>query len=203
LKHHLSIIRESIHLYKLTIFDRNAAIKELERDEATIKAAKLQNETGEKVDSDEFMKSLQELAPKMFEDAKKITGINDVITMVGDNKDELKNVAKNRLEIMGEAIQQFMEGYREGRDTGFKDATEDDKYLRSLMDPLKDEMEGSGKIPTAAAKSGTDPSSTGTHLAADTANPNIEKSNQNGTTSNIVKGNENRSYTDDSKKSAS
>jgi hypothetical protein len=53
------------------------------------------------------------------------TNVNEVIRLVHENRSNIEDVAKDRLNLMSESMQQFLRGYREGRQT------EKDKVLRA------------------------------------------------------------------------
>jgi hypothetical protein len=134
LRSHWLVLKESAQLYVLTWTNRNEAVNILTKDEIMIEQARARKETGEKIETADFIKSVEELYPKLMKDMEKVGSVGDVVGVVSSNKEELKKVAADRLEIMGEALHQFMVGYREGRDAGHREAMEDDKFVQSMFD---------------------------------------------------------------------
>lgn len=137
-------------MYKQSVFDRNEAIRSLTRDEELLKAAeeaaaaaaRLNDPTSgnrsssdmiqPKIDVAGLLEQLRERNPQLFEDVKKIGSVEDAVKVAMDNKGEVEKVAVDRMEVMGDAIREFMVGYREGKEAGFKEASEDDQLIERL-----------------------------------------------------------------------
>jgi hypothetical protein len=66
----------------------------------------------------------------------KIDSVEDALKVGYKNKDNIKKEAVDKLEVMGEAIEEFMVGYRKGKIEALKDTLEDDEFVNSLLDPF-------------------------------------------------------------------
>jgi hypothetical protein len=149
---HWRIIHETLQLYKQSAFDRSEAIRSLTRDEELLKAAEeaaaaaaaaqsgaldgssnsSSDATRPKIDMAELLEQLRERNPQLFEDVKKIGSVEEAVKLAMDNKGEVEKVAVDRMEVMGDAIREFMVGYREGKEAGIKEAIEDDQFIERM-----------------------------------------------------------------------
>jgi hypothetical protein len=156
LKYHWLIVKETLEMYRQSVVNRDEAIRSLDRDEEVIKAAEAaaaeRSKSGELADVKDYdldlkllLDKVKESNPHLFEEAKKIRKVEDVVKFAVDHKDEAQKVAVDRMEIMGAAIHEFMAGYREGKESGIKEATADEQYLSRLVEPLSGPSGAEGK----------------------------------------------------------
>jgi hypothetical protein len=130
----MKVLTESKDLYYKTLTDRDAAIKVINDDDLFIKLRREAQEKSIKehndFDENDFRKNVDELI-KEFKLNHKDLSMNSIL----DNKKQVSELATDRLEVMGIALREFMDGYREGRDTSMKQ-TMDDKSLDHYIDGI-------------------------------------------------------------------
>ena len=128
------ILTESKDLYYQTLTDRDAAIKIIEDDDLFIKLRKEAQEKSIKehndFDDNNFRKNVDDLI-KEFKLNHKDVSMNSIF----DKKKQVNEIATDRLEVMGIALREFMDGYREGRDISMKQTMED-KSLDHYIDGI-------------------------------------------------------------------
>jgi hypothetical protein len=163
LRDHYSVIRDSLHLYKLSLIDRPEAIRllkidaEVRRQMQEAERRKRAQEAGANMSEEEkalLLRSETDFAEvtarvaKMFpKELAEVKSVEDAVRLAADKKDDVHALAANRLETVGSAISEFMEGYREGKAASLKDIEESkDPFFDSLIDPLiSPQSKGSNK----------------------------------------------------------
>ena len=143
---HFRAMRDAFVLYKKTLFDPEAAVREASIDDEFIRrATEKWSESGkteagasvvEKKDFDEIMEKVRAMYPEGL--PKDLSG---AVKELGSRKEDIKEVAVDRLEVMAEAIKEFMSGYREGKEESIKevDAVTDEEaktYIANLVDSV-------------------------------------------------------------------
>jgi hypothetical protein len=128
------VLVDSKDLYYLTLTDKDAAIKVIQDDEIYIKLRKEAKEKSTKeqtdFDDNDFRKNVEDII-KDFKSKHKDVSMNSII----DKKKQVSEMATDRLEVMGTALREFMEGYREGKETSMKQTLED-KSLDHYIDGI-------------------------------------------------------------------
>ncbi len=120
---------ETWKLYKISLFDKDAAYNEIVREEEVVKMhQELNNKSSRPEDAvDVELEELWARARAMYPDitaggSMTIKSGKDMLKDAWNQKDWFKTMAIDRLEVMGLALSSFMEGYRESRDAA-KDLT--------------------------------------------------------------------------------
>ena len=157
---HINAIREAMKLYKKTIFDSKEAIREAQVDDEFIKQAEalrareilkakgVEVDTNSKDDAEIILeKDLEVLAEKVKamypeEMPQDFSGAVDVLK---DRKDELRDLAEDRLEIMASAMDEFMQGYRVGKKTSEEEVSkyeeaEAKQFVSGIVGSIEDKV---------------------------------------------------------------
>ena len=129
------ILIETKTLYFLTLTDKDKAIKSMENDELYME---LRNEAKEKsinenveFDDNDFKKNIDNI----IKEFNKIKDENMSKGTLMEKRKQVTEIATERLEVMGIALKEFMEGYREGKDLSLK-STLQDKSLDAYIDGI-------------------------------------------------------------------
>ena len=162
---HINAIRDAINLYKKTIFDSKEAIREAQVDDEFIKQAEalrareILKAKGVEVDKnskddDGIIKErdLEVLAEKVkamypTEMPQDLSGAVDVLK---DKKDDIRDLAEDRLEIMASAMGEFMHGYREGKKMSEEEVSkfeevEAKQFVSGIVGSIEDKESGEEK----------------------------------------------------------
>jgi len=99
-------------------------------------------------DVEELVEKVAKLFPK---DVKDVKNIDDAVRVAAARSEDVKEVAADRLEVMGMAITEFMNGYREGKEK----ALEESKHNKSETD-FSSFMEAFVKDRTNAVRGNTE-----------------------------------------------
>eukprot|EP00607_Mallomonas_marina_P001113 CAMPEP_0182430308 /NCGR_PEP_ID=MMETSP1167-20130531/39289_1 /TAXON_ID=2988 /ORGANISM="Mallomonas Sp, Strain CCMP3275" /LENGTH=179 /DNA_ID=CAMNT_0024615249 /DNA_START=66 /DNA_END=605 /DNA_ORIENTATION=- len=142
-KHYL-ILKETVELYILTFRDPEAAIKEIKKAEAIIQLkqeAYAKSQMGSEpedevnINIDDILKKVEEMYPTT---APSNLNIKSMFNLMHDKKDDIKEIAVDRLQILSETITVFMEGYREGKQQGFKQVNEGKDFFTNFSAVLEE-----------------------------------------------------------------
>lgn len=150
---HWRVLKETLHLYRLSLFDREEAIRliKIELEIARqIEEAKRLNATGgtaadgslpsseprPNINTD--MVELTERVRKMFpKEVASVNSVEDAVRLAKSKRQDLQELAEDRLELLGSAIHSFMEGYRQGKDKARADVDNStDPFVERLFAPL-------------------------------------------------------------------
>jgi predicted ATP-grasp superfamily ATP-dependent carboligase len=153
MRDHYAVVRDTLHLYKLSLMDRSEAIRllkidaEVRRQMEETERRRRAHEAGENL-SEEDKKLLLEAetdfaeltvrVAKMFpKELAEVKSVEDAVRLAADKREEMHALAANRLETVGSAISEFMVGYREGKAASLKDVVESkDPFFDHLIDPM-------------------------------------------------------------------
>lgn len=150
---HIRAMRDAAVLYRKTLFNPEEALREASIDDEFIKRATEKwsgrNKSGEegtitvmeKKDMDEIMQKVKAMYPEGL--PKDLSG---TIKEIGNRKEDIKDVAIDRLEVMAEAINEFMSGYREGKDESRNEVEkmsdeEAKTYLANLVNNVDNQVD--------------------------------------------------------------
>lgn len=159
---HVRALRDAIVLYKKSIFEPEEAVREASIDDefnrqATDKWSSngISSDDGEKGvveknDMDEIMEKVKAMYPKGIPQ-----DLSGAVKELGSKKEDIKEVAIDRLEIMAEAMKEFMSGYREGKDESRKEVEEvsDDeakRYISNFVENVETASQDKGEDKVAA-----------------------------------------------------
>lgn len=183
LRDHLRVVRESVHLYRLSLMDRDEAIREVKIDnelmrqvrEAQAKTAGSSAEQSPAGAAPAAATDMEELAAKvrgMFpKDVQRVSSVQEAVQVAVDRKEDVRALATDRLETVGAALSEFMLGYREGKEAGLRDVEEGrDDMLESLMEPLKGAPSSAAAGADSARAGAAEPGSADADAGADSAN---------------------------------
>jgi len=148
---YFGVFRETLSMYKLTLFDREEAIRQL-KIEAEIKrqmeeirlrseGAAMQSPDGgggHRPDAATDMAELADRVRKMFpKDVQSVKNVDDAVRLASDRREDIEKLAADRMELLGHAIFSFMEGYRDGKEKSRSEVeAATDPYLERLMSPF-------------------------------------------------------------------
>lgn len=174
-KTHLKIFKETVSLFKLTILDREESVRLLKIEEETIRqlrrvrsgrAAAEADSTASSVDN--ITTTLASMETDALSVAKKVrkmfpkdmpTDAESALKAIKERRGDVKELAVDRLEVMGASISEFMVGYREGKEEGIAhvNSPEGSKYFASLdgldaLDANKSTSTQSKRIETETEK---------------------------------------------------
>lgn len=130
---HIRAVRDAMVLYKNSIFDPEEAVREASIDDEFIRQATEKwssqgsqgktdgGDDGEKgvveqKDMDEIMEKVKAMYPEGLPQ-----DLSGAVKELGSRREDIKEVAIDRLEVMAEAMKEFMSGYREGKDESRKE----------------------------------------------------------------------------------
>jgi len=148
LRDHWDVVRETLYLYKLSLFDREEAIRLLkidaeirrQREEERLKreSAAGTDPSQPQATAETDMAELTERVRKMFpKELASVKSVDDAVHLAAAKKEDIQGLASDRLELVGEAIHAFMEGYREGKDKARLDVEKSaDPMLERFMEPI-------------------------------------------------------------------
>ena len=164
---HWRVLKETLHLYRLSLFDREEAIRliKIELEIARqIEEAKRLNATGgtaadgslpsseprPNINTD--MVELTERVRKMFpKEVASVNSVEDAVRLAKSKRQDLQELAEDRLELLGSAIHSFMEGYRQGKDKARADVDNStDPFVERLFAPLLAAEEAAAKAAAQA-----------------------------------------------------
>lgn len=141
------ILKETFQLYILTLTNREAAVKEIERDEEIIRMRdKKRGEstsTENVIDMSMIAKEVDDLIMK-----KEELKLKDAILNIYDRKDELKDLLADRLLIFSEATTVMMEGYKNGKEVGLSEAQSGDDFVSTGLKEILDETDPKKSSPS-------------------------------------------------------
>lgn len=131
----IQVFKETFSLYVLSITNREAAIKEIERDEEIIrlKHQKLKDANGVEIDMSSILKEVDDLLAK-----QDLTKLKDAMLNVYDRKDEIKDLLAEKLQTFSEATEVMMDGYKDGKEVGLNDASNGEDFLSKGMQGILD-----------------------------------------------------------------
>ena len=106
---HWRVLQETAALYRLTVLDREEAIRDIARDDALVKAADeaaaaakaaaagpgaeaaaAATATKPQIDVVQLLEQVKARNPQLFEDLKKVRDVGDAVKLVVDNQDEVR-----------------------------------------------------------------------------------------------------------------
>jgi hypothetical protein len=106
---HWRVLQETVALYRLTVLDREEAIRDIARDDALVKAADeaaaaakaaaagpgaeaaaAATATKPQIDVVQLLEQVKARNPQLFEDLKKVRDVGDAVKLVVDNQDEVR-----------------------------------------------------------------------------------------------------------------
>ena len=155
LRSHSNALKEAIEIYKQTLpfQDHAAAVRETRIKEELLKQMRDERTGREYVDNnekhEEMKTKLQAIETDVMAMTKKIrdllppdmpTDRDAAVDYVKSKKGDVKDLAVDRLEVMGASISEFMGGYRQGKQEGVDHiySKEGEKYFASfeIMDEI-------------------------------------------------------------------
>lgn len=134
-KSHISAIIDAASLYWKTLVDSKEALREAQEDDEFLRQAKalrarqILEAKGIDIKEDEDnlkgsdMDTIAERVKAMYpkEMPQDLSGAIDALK---DKKDDIRDLAEDRLEVMAGAMGEFMHGYREGKEQSVKEVEE-------------------------------------------------------------------------------
>lgn len=168
LRDHWTALSSTVNIYKLTHSDRDEAIRLLKIDaELTRQIIKNQNEKKQQQQQNTVdinvephpststdVAELTERVKKMFpKEISEVKTLEDAARVAMDKRGDIQEIIVDRLEVLGQAISEFMSGYREGKEASLREVAESkDLYIDRLMDPLSPKSNEGLSAPIASPK---------------------------------------------------
>jgi hypothetical protein len=131
---HYRAVRDSLKLYRKTLFDPEEAIREASMDDEFVRQAAERlsaqengtvykegkhdeaTTTETKKDMDEIMEKVKAMYPESMPQ-----DLDGAVKELEGRKEDIKEVAIDRLEVMAGAMKEFMVGYREGKEESIRE----------------------------------------------------------------------------------
>ena len=152
---HRNSLKEAVKLYKMSLpfQDHNTAVRETKIKENLLKQL-IDERTGRVHDDSQegkkFQTKLDAIETDVMAMTEKIRALvpedlpkdrDEAIDFIKNKKGDVRELAVDRLEVMGASISEFMGGYRQGKQDGmdYIFSPEGDKYFASL-DGLEEEI---------------------------------------------------------------
>jgi len=97
-----------------------------------------------------WAENIKRESPKYFKHLDELNRPEDAVKYLKENKGTIQSFIMVRMETMGEALAEFMKGYRESKEQS-RLAAEDGEYINNMMEPFKEGFEDiqQGKNPSS------------------------------------------------------
>ena len=158
---HTNALREAMILYKKTIFDSKEAIREAQMDEEFIKQAEalrtreilkakgIVEEDNADVIQESDMNVLADKVKAMYP-KEMPQDLSEAVDALRDKKEDIRDLAEDRLEIMASAMSEFMDGYREGKEKSKREVekmeeAEAQQFISGIVEGIEDKVKADEK----------------------------------------------------------
>ena len=147
LRSHWAVVVETLQIYKLSLFDRDEAIRQFKIDaEIQRQMDELRRKREAAGESQEAwqanaatdMADVAQRVRLMFpKELATVKSVDDAVRLAASKREDIHSLAADRLELIGTAIRSFMDGYRSGKDAARAEVeSANDQTIDRLMAPL-------------------------------------------------------------------